>query len=234
MAKFGSGNGWAWYRTQIEVPFDSWQSVYPSGARERWLYFVDGKFIAARGLYSMFGENLNVYLTKGTHTLAILVENMGMFNTGFEMEMPLGEPKGIFGPVWQNGVEIKNWKMREGLRADTALNPASEIVRSDWKQMADKQMNKPGFIKGTFKCPDKFEGAVRIVTEKAGKGSIWINGFNIGRYWSVGPVFSTWIPMDLLKEENEVVLFEQDKISADEVYIEFISHGTKVKGSLNI
>ena len=234
MAKFGSGNGWAWYRTTIEVPYDSWQSIYPSGAKERWMYFVDGEFKASRGMYSMFGENLNVYLTKGTHTLSILAENLGMYNTGFEMDMPLGEPKGIFGPVWQNGIEIQGWKMREGLRADAALDQACEIQRNDWNVMNEKQTDKPGFIRGTFRAPEGFEGAVRIITKDAGKGSVWINGFNIGRYWNVGPVYSVWIPTELLKAENEVVLFEQDVIDMDKVYVEFVSFGTKVKGTLKI
>lgn len=234
MARFGSGNGWAWYRTTIEVEEDGWQGIYPSGARERWLYFVDGEFKALRGHGTVFGQNLNVYLEKGTHTLAILAENLGMYNTGFEMDMPLGEPKGIFGPVWQNGIEIYDWKMREGLRKDAALDDANEIRRSDWNIMTDMQIEKPGFVRGKFVCPENFEGAVRIVTKKAGKGSVWINGFNIGRYWELGPVYSIWIPAELLKKENEVVLFEQDHMNASEVYVEFISHGTKVSGQLQI
>ena len=63
---------------------------------------------------------------------------------------------------------------------------------------------------------------------------MWINGFNIGRYWNVGPVYSVWIPTELLKAENEVVLFEQDVIDMDKVYVELVSFGTKVKGTLKI
>ena len=39
------------------------------------------------------------------------------------------------------------------------------------------------------------------------KGVIYINGFNIGRYWEIGPVNGLYIPGSLLKDENEIVIF---------------------------
>lgn len=40
------------------------------------------------------------------------------------------------------------------------------------------------------------------------KGQVWINGFPLGRYWSIGPQETLYIPGELLKEENEITIWE--------------------------
>ena len=46
--------------------------------------------------------------------------------------------------------------------------------------------------------------------ENWGKGIIFINGINIGRYWKVGPQQTLYIPGVWLKKgENKIVIFEQ-------------------------
>ena len=43
------------------------------------------------------------------------------------------------------------------------------------------------------------------------KGQVWINGFNLGRYWIVGPQQSLYLPAPLLKdagEANEILVLE--------------------------
>ena len=45
------------------------------------------------------------------------------------------------------------------------------------------------------------------------KGFVTVNGFNLGRYWEIGPQRSLYVPASLLKEgENEIVVFESDGI----------------------
>ncbi|KAI0412456.1 family 35 glycoside hydrolase [Xylaria grammica] len=41
------------------------------------------------------------------------------------------------------------------------------------------------------------------------KGNVWVNGFNLGRYWIIGPQQSLYLPGTLLKPQgNEVVILE--------------------------
>ena len=41
------------------------------------------------------------------------------------------------------------------------------------------------------------------------KGVVWINGFNLGRYWEKGPQKTLYVPAPVLKEGvNEIVVFE--------------------------
>jgi len=47
------------------------------------------------------------------------------------------------------------------------------------------------------------------------KGVLFINGFNVGRYWPTeGPQKTLYVPATFLKgncQENKIVVFEQDK-----------------------
>ena len=44
-----------------------------------------------------------------------------------------------------------------------------------------------------------------------GKGCAFLNGFNLGRYWEIGPQKRLYIPGPLVKKgKNEIILFETD------------------------
>jgi beta-galactosidase len=46
--------------------------------------------------------------------------------------------------------------------------------------------------------------------ESWGKGIVFVNGVNIGRYWKVGPQQTLYVPGVWLKKgENKIVIFEQ-------------------------
>lgn len=233
MAKFGSGNGKAWYRTIIDVEQEGWQMIHVSGASDRWMFFVDGQYLSTRGVATHKGRDCAIYMTAGRHCMSILVENLGMYNTGFEMDIPMGEPKGIYGPVWRNGIEIRDWKMREGLQKGENNDywPAAFDIK--WKDSITAFIDGPCYIKGTIPYQPNNDGAVRIDT-KGVKGSIWVNGHNIGRYWNLGPQKSLWIPNSILKEKNELIIFEEEKISPELIEIEYIPFGIKGYGDLNV
>ena len=41
------------------------------------------------------------------------------------------------------------------------------------------------------------------------KGVVWINGFNLGRYWVKGPQQTLYLPAPLLRTgRNEIIVFE--------------------------
>ena len=45
-----------------------------------------------------------------------------------------------------------------------------------------------------------------------------MNGFNIGRYWEIGPQKRLYIPAPLLKKgENEIILFETEGKAPGEI-----------------
>ncbi|MCD8119063.1 MAG: beta-galactosidase [Lachnospiraceae bacterium] len=51
-----------------------------------------------------------------------------------------------------------------------------------------------------------------------GKGCVWVNGFNIGRFWEIGPQRRLYIPAPLLRQgKNTIILFETDGKAAESI-----------------
>jgi beta-galactosidase len=47
-----------------------------------------------------------------------------------------------------------------------------------------------------------------------GKGIVFVNGHHLGRYWSIGPQQTMYLPgVWLNRGENEIVIFEQQNYS---------------------
>ena len=47
--------------------------------------------------------------------------------------------------------------------------------------------------------------------QNLGKGVIFVNGFNIGRFWENGPAVSLFVPKSILNEGiNSIVVFETE------------------------
>jgi hypothetical protein len=229
MALFGHGHGYAWYRTTFDVADAGPQTITFSGADDRAHAWVDGHYLSCRGWGSNHGWHLMPNLLRGTHSLTMLVENLGMFNSGAEYDIPLGEPKGLYGPVWLNGVEISGWRMRGGLGAGEAIDswdcPGGEIAE---RPLPGAKLTGPLWVSAEFAIPEGFDGAVRLeLGEHAGKGSVWINGRNVGRYWHLGPQQSLWLPLSWLKSLNTLVFFEEGKTAPDQLKITLTSFGPR-------
>ena len=64
---------------------------------------------------------------------------------------------------------------------------------------------------------DKF-----LRTDNFKKGFAVLNGFNLGRYWEVGPQKTLYVPSSLLKKgENELIIFESDGLKGNAL-VEFV------------
>ena len=140
-------------------------------------------------------------------TLEILVENMGRINYGSEI---VHNTKGIISPVTIAGKEITGgWNM---YRLPMSEAPDLQTLKRNVYTIGSTQANKlkdcPAIYEGTFTLDQT--GDTFIDMEAWGKGIIFINGINIGRYWQVGPQQTLYIPGVWLKKgENKITIFEQ-------------------------
>ncbi len=111
--------------------------------------------------------------------LDILVEAMGRVNFGPRL---VNDRKGIVGKVTLNGEELKDW--------EHYLLP----------------LGRP-LYRGTFHLDTV--GDTFLDLRGWGKGLVWINGHNLGRYWRIGPQQSLFVPAPWLKTgENQVVVLD--------------------------
>lgn len=140
-------------------------------------------------------DSLLVNLPKGKVKLDILVENLGRINFGPYL---LKNKKGITEQVLLAGKELKNWKMYS-----LPFNTVKGIAFKPGKFNSGSPVVK----KGTFDL--RTVADTYLDMRSWGKGVIWVNGHNLGRYWSIGPQQTLYLPAEWLKtSNNEVVVLE--------------------------
>jgi beta-galactosidase len=123
----------------------------------------------------------------------ILVENMGRVNFGPNM---LTERKGITEKVLLNGQELIGW--------ETCLLPLGNVPALKFTTTPQEE---PAFYRGVFNLPSI--GDTYLDMRGWGKGNVWVNGHNLGRYWRIGPQQSLFVPGVWLKKgKNEIVVLD--------------------------
>jgi beta-galactosidase len=128
-------------------------------------------------------------------TLRILSENIGRINFGRKMyENSKGTSKGIV----MDGKIILGWTI-------DALPPQDPHVYACEQEYIP---HIPVYYTGTFKLTHTADTYINM--KGFGKGVVFVNGHNLGRYWEIGPQYSLYVPGVWLNEgENEIVIFDQ-------------------------
>lgn len=142
-------------------------------------------------------------LEENKNELGILVENMGRVNYSVKMNH---QHKGIKDGVVINGAFQSGWDMY-------AL-PMDNLDKIDFNRAY--VAGQPSFSRFIFEIDEL--GDTFIDLSGWGKGFVVVNGFNIGRYWKIGPQKRLYIPAPILKQGiNEIIIFESDGEVSEEV-----------------
>ena len=187
------GYGYVLYRRHFNQPISGIMRV--PGIADYGIVYVNGEKVGE--LNRLTGKDSLEVNVPFNGTLDILVENCGRINYGARITENL---KGITQPITIEGNEITgNWQMYQlpmDKMPDTKTLPAGY------------QAGKPVLYSGTFTVNQV--GDTFLDMEKWGKGIVFVNGINLGRYWKVGPQQTLYLPGCFLKKgENEIVIFEQ-------------------------
>lgn len=197
--------GYVLYRKHVNLPpvsreflleRDYKMELAITGLKDRAVVFADGVKIGV--LYrNNPDEKLVLPMPVGnSFRLDILVENMGRVNYGHQMVYPYG----ISGVVKIGHNAVYGWDMYK-LPLDTLPTNGKH-----------NPTDCPAFYKGTFEASEACDTFLQFSNFR--KGVAFINGFNLGRYWEVGPAGTLYIPGPLLRAgENEIVLFETDGLN---------------------
>ncbi|KAK7325113.1 hypothetical protein VNO77_29199 [Canavalia gladiata] len=153
--------------------------------------------------------------------LFILVENMGRVNYG-----PfIFDRKGILSSVYLDGEKVQGWKMfpipLHNLNEVSTYNPITLAAYSAFGERSSSRKRLINNYQNTSKEPAFYSG--QFLIEKSsqvkdtflsfnnwGKGIVFVNDFNIGRYWPLrGPQCNLYVPAPLLKQgDNSLVILE--------------------------
>ena len=206
MESYNQGYGYIAYTTKLNRDYEN-ASLYLESLGDRAQIYVNQTLV---GILYVNDKTLDIkFNAKSGDTLTILVENMGRANFGPKMM----RKKGIAGRLLINGRVHFGWNVYT-----LPMDNLEKVVYSGTPE-------EPScFLKGKFnvsKCADTF-----MYLDNFKKGFVLINGFNVGRYWEIGPQKSLYVPASLLKEgENEIVVFESDGLKGEAV-VEFKDYPT--------
>jgi beta-galactosidase len=185
--------GYVLYRTEIKGGITG--SLKINGLRDFAVVMINGKTAGTLDR-RLNQDSLLLHLPAGKVKLDILVENMGRINFGKYL---LQNKKGITGKVLFNDKRVNNWKMY-GF-------PFNKINTIKYTDHYSAVQNHPSISRGVFQVNKP--GDTYLDMRNWGKGVVWINGHNLGKYWNIGPQQTLYIPVEWLKKgKNEIAVLE--------------------------
>ena len=193
MEELDQDYGFILYKTTIKGKLEALK-LNLQEVRDRALVYLNGEY---QGVIDRNNKQEILLSADGPEsTLEILVENMARINYG----PLLKDPKGITEGVRIGNQFLFNW--------DIYTIPLKDI--ENIKYGNGNKEEYPTFYRGSFEV--KEVGDTYLDFEGWEKGVVFINGFNLGRYWKAGPQKRLYLPAPLLKEgTNEIVVFELHK-----------------------
>lgn len=201
--------GFMLYRTYmtytVSEPTPLW--VPNNGIHDRAYVMVDGvlKGILERSLKQ------ELYLTGKVGTrLDILLENMGRLSFGSNHS----DFKGLLEPPLLGQTVLTGWMMFP-LKVDKLVKwwfPLQLMKRAQ-----PQAPSAPAFYSAKFQALGLL-GDTFLYLPGWTKGQVWINGFNLGRYWTMrGPQQTLYVPRPLLfgSSINKITLLELEDVPHD-------------------
>jgi beta-galactosidase len=182
--------GYALYRTRVSGMAQA-QLAFEE-VRDYAVVAVDGTVVAH--LDRRLGEtHAELAFSRDGSILDILIENGGRINYGPELPF---ERKGLTKPVRLNGEILRGWEFFR-------LPP----VDPQGLEFAKFRRSSPAFYRGFFEIDEPADTFLDV--ESLGKGCLWVNGRNAGRFWNIGPQRVLYVPAAWLRPgSNCVVAFD--------------------------
>ena len=206
MEYFGQNFGLIYYETTLKGKYNAspmyvknvhdFAEVYFDGEKktsiDRTLYSVEGKTTLKDVIFKKKKGESSPFLMpalSGERKIGVLVDTMGRVNYGNMLDR-----KGI-SDIYLGIQRLMNY--------DVWTLPLDNLDKLKYSSSVKK--DEPVFLRGSFKTDSKADCFIHL--DGFNRGCVYINGFNLGRFWKVGPQKSLYIPGTLLKDENEIIVF---------------------------
>ena len=187
------GHGYVLYRRHFNQPISG--MLRAPGIADFGVVYVGGQKVGE--LNRLTGKDSLMVEVPFNSTLDILVENCGRINYGARIT---NNKKGFLKTITIDDNPI------EGGWQHYQLSMSQEPVFDGAPDTYEK--GQPVIYQGSFTV-DKV-GDTFLDMESWGKGIVFVNGVNLGRYWKVGPQQTLYLPGCFLKKgKNRITIFEQ-------------------------
>uniref|UniRef100_A0A4W6E1K5 Beta-1,3-glucuronyltransferase 1 (glucuronosyltransferase P) b n=1 Tax=Lates calcarifer TaxID=8187 RepID=A0A4W6E1K5_LATCA len=141
---------------------------------------------------------------QGRRTLSLLVENCGRVHQGRDLDK---QHKGLVGDILLNNMPLRDFTIYS---LDMKPSFIDSLYQAPWKTLPETP-SFPGFFMGRlFAYGYPSDTFVKLPGWE--KGVVFINGLNLGRYWSIGPQQALYLPSPFLNSGiNQVIVFEEQE-----------------------
>lgn len=207
MERFGQNFGYILYRKVLKGNYSA-QTLCVEGVHDIAYLRVNGELVyrydrTKNGrMKNNDGFTCKIPAFNGECVIEILVEGMGRVNYGPH----LADRKGIA-------------RVRHGMQVvfgwEIYTLPMDNLDQVSFQ--SGSLNGAPGFLKGTFSA--RTDADCFVDMRGFTKGCVFVNGIHIGRYWNRGPQRTLYLPAPFLKEENEIIILEQEKTRLQSVNI---------------
>lgn len=165
--------------------------------------FINGKPIGK--LDRRRGDNtITLPAFTGNAQLDILVEATGRVNYGKAIIDRKGITEKVEVTDGSKTTELKHWLVYN-FPVDYKFQKKADFKKGN--------AEGPAWYRGTFHLNET--GDTFLDVSKWGKGMVWVNGKNLGRFWKIGPQQTLFMPGVWLKKgKNEIIVLDVDKPEA--------------------
>ncbi|KHJ41629.1 beta-galactosidase family protein [Trichuris suis] len=180
---------------EVRVPFSAGKYILKiSGLKDLAYVMVDGQLQGALMDTKKQELSMNVQLSDNS-TLQILVENLGRQNFGYI------DKKGILGNVTLSGTVLTNW-VHYRISIEALFNTAYSYIPATGRKGFSSTLFTPTIYNADFLLGNSIEDTF-FYPKGWGKGQLYLNGYNVGRYWpKLGPQLTLYVPKNMLKQGN--------------------------------
>lgn len=187
---WGQNQGMAIYR--VVIPAGKAEKLTFTNFNDYGTVYLNGQVLGT--LDRAKGErSIDIPERKKESGLEIMIEAMGHINFHIDMEK---DRKGIYGPVMLGDKELKNWKV-----IPLPLKDADIVTKKKGKGATGKREGAHfRAVISLSKVQDTF-----LDMSKYSKGTLWVNGQNMGRYWNIGPQLRLYVPATVLRKGKNVI-----------------------------
>lgn len=201
MERLGQDYGFIWYETELSGPQTGCE-IMLQDVHDRATVYVNGDYCGTAERWG--NDSVAADIPAPGAKLGILVENMGRINYGSKLRDPKGITEGVKAGAKLYNQFLFGWTIRclplddlSGLRFEPLLDVATYGIRAE----------EPAFYRGTFRAEEAADTFLKLAGWT--KGVVFVNGFNLGRYWDKGPQRTLFVPGPVLRKGmNEIVVFE--------------------------
>ena len=198
MEYYGQNFGYILYRKVLKGNYSA-QTLFVEGVHDIAYLRVDGELVCRYDrtkngrMKNNDGFTCRIPAFNGECVIEILVEGMGRVKYCPHM-------------VDRKGIPSVRHVLNDAFTREIYTLPMDNLDRISFAP--GTLGGTPGLLKGTFSA--RTDADCFVDMRGFSKGCVFVNGIHIGRYWNRGPQRTLYLPAPFLKEQNEIIILEQE------------------------